>query len=199
MLGYGQSADAYDLVAVAPDGNGVRLALERAFASAGIAPGDVDYINAHGTSTPIGDPAESKAIEQAFGEHAKRIGVSSTKSMHGHALGAAGGLEGVATVLSVVHDIMPPTINAGARDEECDYARFGNEGTGARCLLPFEWQGGARRRSAMASTLLACLELARDGKVELQQMAPFEEIFVRDRAEPREPLPDAGAVPGDMT
>jgi segregation and condensation protein A len=71
--------------------------------------------------------------------------------------------------------------------------------SGLTRLLPFEWQGGARRRSAMASTLLACLELARDGKVELQQMAPFEEIFVRDRAEPREPLPDAGAVTGDMT
>ena len=71
--------------------------------------------------------------------------------------------------------------------------------SGLTRLLPFEWQGCARRRSAMASTLLACLELARDGKVELQQMAPFEEIYVRDRAEPREPLPDAGAVPGDMT
>ena len=71
--------------------------------------------------------------------------------------------------------------------------------SGLTRLLPFEWQGGARRRSAMASTLLACLELARDGKVELQQMAPFEEIYVRDRAQPREPLPDAGAVPGDMT
>jgi segregation and condensation protein A len=71
--------------------------------------------------------------------------------------------------------------------------------SGLTRLLPFEWQGGARRRSAMASTLLACLELARDGKVELQQMAPFEEIFVRDRAEPRPPLPDAGAVPGSVT
>ncbi len=101
MLGYGQSADAYDLVAVDPDGSGVRLALTRAFAKAGIGPGDVDYINAHGTSTPIGDPAESKAIEKAFGEHAHKIGVSSTKSMHGHALGAAGGIEGVATVLAV--------------------------------------------------------------------------------------------------
>jgi segregation and condensation protein A len=71
--------------------------------------------------------------------------------------------------------------------------------SGLTRLLPFEWQGGARRRSALASTLLACLELARDGKVELQQMSPFEEIYVRDRAEPREPLPDAGAVPGSMT
>ena len=119
VLGYGQSADAYDLVAVDPDGDGVVMALRRAFAKAGIEPGDVDYINAHGTSTPIGDPAESKAIEKAFGEHAHRIGVSSTKSMHGHALGAAGGIEGVATALAVQHDIMPPTINYEYPDPEC--------------------------------------------------------------------------------
>ena len=119
VLGYGQSADAYDLVAVDPDGSGVALAFDRAFKSAGITPGDVDYINAHGTSTPIGDPAESKAIEKAFGEHAKKIGVSSTKSMHGHALGGAGGIEGVATVMSVATDIMPPTINYEFPDPEC--------------------------------------------------------------------------------
>lgn len=119
VLGYGQSADAYDLVAPDPDGSGVALAFARAFESAGIAPNDVDYINAHGTSTPMGDPAESKAIERAFGDHAKAIGVSSTKSMHGHALGAAGGLEGVATVLAVTNDIMPPTINYEHPDPEC--------------------------------------------------------------------------------
>jgi len=119
VLGYGQSADAYDLVAVDPDGSGVALAFDRAFKSAGISPDEVDYINAHGTSTPIGDPAESKAIEKAFGEHAKAIGVSSTKSMHGHALGGAGGLEGVATVMAVVTDIMPPTINYEFPDPEC--------------------------------------------------------------------------------
>jgi 3-oxoacyl-[acyl-carrier-protein] synthase II len=119
VLGYGQSGDAYDLVAVDPDGNGVALAFARAFEKAGISPGDVDYINAHGTSTPIGDPAESKAIEKAFGAHAKAIGVSSTKSMHGHALGGAGGLEGVATVMAVATDIMPPTINYDFPDPEC--------------------------------------------------------------------------------
>ena len=119
VLGYGQSADAYDIVAVDPNGDGVVLALERALVSAGITPADIDYINAHGTSTPIGDPAESKAIERAFGEHAYKIGVSSTKSMHGHALGAAGGLEGVATVLAVANDIMPPTINYEFPDPEC--------------------------------------------------------------------------------
>jgi 3-oxoacyl-[acyl-carrier-protein] synthase II len=119
ILGYGQSADAYDLVAVDPNGNGVMLALTRAFAKAGIEPKDVDYINAHGTSTPIGDPAESKAIEKAFGEHATKMGVSSTKSMHGHALGAAGGIEGVATAMAVLEDIMPPTINYEFPDPEC--------------------------------------------------------------------------------
>jgi 3-oxoacyl-[acyl-carrier-protein] synthase II len=119
VLGYGQSSDAYDLVAPDPEGNGVRLAFARALASAGIEPSDVDYINAHGTSTPVGDPAESKAIEKTFGEHAYRIGVSSTKSMHGHALGAAGGIEGVATVLAVRNDLMPPTTNYEYPDPEC--------------------------------------------------------------------------------
>ena len=119
VLGYGQSADAYDLVAVDPDGSGVALAFDRAFRSSGISPDDVDYINAHGTSTPIGDPAESIAIEKAFGAHAAKMGVSSTKSMHGHALGAAGGLEGVATVLAVADDVMPPTINYEYPDPEC--------------------------------------------------------------------------------
>jgi len=119
VLGYGQSADAYDLVAVDPDGNGVALAFARAFESAGVSPNEVDYINAHGTSTPIGDPAESKAIEKAFGEHATKIGVSSTKSMHGHALGGAGGLESVATVMAVQDDVMPPTINYEFPDPEC--------------------------------------------------------------------------------
>ncbi|HEY9085644.1 MAG TPA: beta-ketoacyl-ACP synthase II [Candidatus Tyrphobacter sp.] len=119
LLGYGQSADAYDIVAVDPNGDGVVLALQRACESAGIAVNEVDYINAHGTATPIGDPAESKAIERAFGEHAYKIGVSSTKSMTGHALGAAGGLEGVATALSVANDIMPPTINYEFPDPEC--------------------------------------------------------------------------------
>jgi 3-oxoacyl-[acyl-carrier-protein] synthase II len=119
VLGYGQSSDAFDLVAPDPDGNGVLLAFARAFAHARIEPDEVDYINAHGTSTPMGDPAESKAIEKTFGEHAFQIGVSSTKSMTGHALGAAGGIEGVATVLAVVHDTMPPTTNYEFPDPEC--------------------------------------------------------------------------------
>ncbi len=119
LFGYGQSADAHDLVAPDPEGTGVAIALRRAFASAAIVPADVQYINAHGTSTPAGDVAESKAIERAFGDHAFKIGVSSTKSMHGHALGGAGGIEGVATVLAVHNDVMPPTINYEFPDPEC--------------------------------------------------------------------------------
>lgn len=119
FLGYGQSADAYDLVAVDPTGRGVELALRRAFASCGISPEQVDYVNAHGTSTPIGDPAESRALERILGANGHKFAVSSTKSMHGHALGAAGALEGVATALTLHHGIIPPTINYEFPDPEC--------------------------------------------------------------------------------
>jgi 3-oxoacyl-[acyl-carrier-protein] synthase II len=118
VLGYGQSADAYNLVAVDPEGGGVKLALERALKSAQIEPEDVSYINAHGTSTPIGDPAESLGIQRVFGTDTK-VAVSSTKSMHGHVLGGAGGIEGIATVLAVMNDIMPPTINYEFPDPDC--------------------------------------------------------------------------------
>lgn len=118
MLGYGQSADAYNLVAPDPDSRGVELALRRSLEKSSIAAGEVDYINAHGTSTPQGDVAESQAILRVFGPEAK-LAVSSTKSMHGHALGAAGGLEGVAVALSVRDDVMPPTINYDFPDPEC--------------------------------------------------------------------------------
>lgn len=118
MLGYGQSADAYNLVAPDPESFGVELALRRALERSGITVNDVDYINAHGTSTPAGDVAESQAIERVFGADT-RVAVSSTKSMHGHALGAAGGIEGVATALTVERDLIPPTINYDVPDPEC--------------------------------------------------------------------------------
>jgi 3-oxoacyl-[acyl-carrier-protein] synthase II len=117
--GIGQSADAYHLVAPEPEGAGIALAFRRAFASAGIGPGDVSYINAHATSTVLGDVAESRAIESVFGEAAKRVAISSTKSMTGHLLGAAGAIEGVATALAVYNDIIPPTINYEFPDPEC--------------------------------------------------------------------------------
>ncbi len=119
LLGYGESADAYDLVAVDPNGGGVELALRRAFACAGIEAKDVDYVNAHATSTPIGDPAESQALGRVVGADGHAFAVSSTKSMHGHALGAAGALEGVATVLAIQRSIIPPTINYEHPDPEC--------------------------------------------------------------------------------
>ncbi len=118
VLGYGQSADAYHLVAPDPESNGVIMALQRALQSAHVGPNEVQHINAHGTSTPLGDTAESQAIQKVFGNDTK-VAVSSTKSMHGHTLGAAGGIEGVATVLAVANDLIPPTINYEFPDPEC--------------------------------------------------------------------------------
>lgn len=119
MIGYGQSADAYHIAQPDPESRGVVLALRRALEHAAIAPERVGYINAHGTSTPQGDAAESHAIEAVFGAHASRLAVSSTKSMHGHLLGAAGALEGAATALALHHGILPPTINYEHPDPDC--------------------------------------------------------------------------------
>jgi 3-oxoacyl-[acyl-carrier-protein] synthase II len=119
LLGYGQSADAYHIAQPDPESRGVILAMERALENSAITREQVGYINAHGTSTPLGDLAESQAIETVFGEHAYKLAVSSTKSMHGHLLGAAGAVEGSATVLALYHGILPPTINYERPDPEC--------------------------------------------------------------------------------
>jgi 3-oxoacyl-[acyl-carrier-protein] synthase II len=118
--GYGASADAYHLTAPAEDGNGAARAMRRALQDAGLAPEDVDYINAHGTSTPAGDPVEVQAVKSVFGEHAYRLMMSATKSMTGHLLGAAGGLEAVITALVLARGIVPPTINLENADPRCD-------------------------------------------------------------------------------
>lgn len=120
LVGYGVSSDAFNIVQPEPEGAGVKLALRRTFKDAGIAPADVQYVNAHATSTQQGDSAESKAIRDLWGEHADALAVSSTKGAHGHALGAAGALEGLATVMAVYTDVMPPTINLEFPDPECD-------------------------------------------------------------------------------
>jgi 3-oxoacyl-[acyl-carrier-protein] synthase II len=120
VVGYGMSADAYHITAPSEDGDGPYRVMRAALKSAGLQPAQVDYINAHGTSTPHGDQVETLAIKRCFGEHAKEIAVSSTKSMTGHLLGAAGGLEAGITALAVHHQIAPPTINQEHRDEECD-------------------------------------------------------------------------------
>jgi 3-oxoacyl-[acyl-carrier-protein] synthase II len=120
IAGYGLSADAYHLTGQPEDANGAVRSMRMALRKAGIAPDQVDYVNAHGTSTPINDPTETRAVKTTFGEHARKLVMSSTKSMTGHLLGAAGGLEAGITALAVRHQIAPPTINLDAPDEGCD-------------------------------------------------------------------------------
>ena len=123
MVGEGESADAYHITASHPEGLGARLVMQNALEDAGLKPEDIDYINVHGTSTPVGDISEVKAIQAVFGEHAYELNISSTKSMTGHLLGAAGALEAMVSVLAVQNDVVPPTINheEGDEDPEIDY------------------------------------------------------------------------------
>ncbi|WP_448380567.1 beta-ketoacyl-ACP synthase II [Gloeomargarita sp.] len=120
LVGYGATCDAYHITAPAPEGEGAIRAMELALKDGNLQPDQVDYINAHGTSTPANDVTETKAIKKALGDHAYRVAVSSTKSMTGHLLGGSGGIEAVATVLAVYHDQVPPTINLEHPDPECD-------------------------------------------------------------------------------
>jgi 3-oxoacyl-[acyl-carrier-protein] synthase II len=120
VVGQGLSADAYHITAPHPDGVGAILAMKYALQNAGIKPEDVDYINMHGTSTPLGDIGETKAIKSVFGEHAFKMNLSSSKSMTGHLLGAAGAVEAIATILAIRDDIVSPTINFTTPDPECD-------------------------------------------------------------------------------
>ena len=120
LAGFGMSADAYHMTAPCEDGEGAARCMTNALRNAGINTSEVDYINAHGTSTPLGDIAETVAVKRCFGEHAKELVVNSTKSMTGHLLGAAGGVEAIFSALAVHHQIAPPTINIFDQDPECD-------------------------------------------------------------------------------
>ncbi|MFM8565788.1 MAG: beta-ketoacyl-ACP synthase II [Bacteroidota bacterium] len=120
LVGGGLSADAHHLTAPHPEGLGARNVMRNAIEDAGLTPEDIDYVNVHGTSTPLGDIAETKAIKEVFGDHAYRLNISSTKSMTGHLLGAAGAAEAAVAVLSVYHDVVPPTINHFPDDPELD-------------------------------------------------------------------------------
>ncbi|PCJ13438.1 MAG: beta-ketoacyl-[acyl-carrier-protein] synthase II [Candidatus Neomarinimicrobiota bacterium] len=120
LIGYGATADAYHITAPAPGGEGAMRAMKRAVKDGGVEPEDVDYINAHGTSTPFNDKNESLAIKTLFGEHAYKLNVSSTKSMTGHLLGAAGGIEAIAAIMAIKKNVIPPTINYDTPDPECD-------------------------------------------------------------------------------
>ncbi len=123
VMGVGASADAYHLTASHPEGLGAKLVMKNALSDAGMKPEDIDYINVHGTSTPVGDISESVAVKEVFGEHAYKLNISSTKSMSGHMLGAAGAFETMVCVLAVLNDIIPPTINHqdDDQDPEIDY------------------------------------------------------------------------------
>ncbi len=120
LVGYGVSGDAYHVTAPREDGDGARRCMGNALRNAGLDPSDIDYVNAHGTSTPLGDIAEATAVKAAFGDHTKKLMVSSTKSMTGHLLGAAAGIEAVFTILALHHGVIPPTINLYQQDPAVD-------------------------------------------------------------------------------
>ena len=120
LIGGGMSADAYHLTAPHPEGDGATLVMTNALRDAKIAPEEIDYVNVHGTATPLGDRSEIKAIKRVFGDHAYKLNISSTKSMTGHLLGAAGAIESMAVILSIVNGIVPPTINLKTLDPEID-------------------------------------------------------------------------------
>jgi 3-oxoacyl-[acyl-carrier-protein] synthase II len=120
IVGYGNTADAHHLTSPSPGGEGASRSMKMALRHAGLNPSDISYINAHGTSTPVGDAAETQAIKTVFGDHAKKVAVSSTKGATGHMLGAAGAVETAVCVLAIQNGIVPPTINLQVPDPECD-------------------------------------------------------------------------------
>ncbi len=132
LVGFGMSSDAYHMTSPSTDGEGAARCINHALADAGLNPEDIDYVNAHGTSTPAGDVAETVAIKRALGDHAYNVAVSSTKSMTGHLLGAAGGIEAVFSVLAIRDQILPPTINIDNQDPDCDLDYVANTARDAK-------------------------------------------------------------------
>jgi 3-oxoacyl-[acyl-carrier-protein] synthase II len=132
VLGAGSSNDAYNMITPDPEGEGVAAMMQRALDAAGIEPDEVDYLNAHGTGTPLGDVAETKAIKRVFGEHAKELPISSTKSMVGHLFGAAGAIEALAAAKTIHEGVIHPTINLDRPDPECDLDYVPNEARSKR-------------------------------------------------------------------
>jgi beta-ketoacyl-acyl-carrier-protein synthase II len=127
LIGYGATNDAYDMVASLESGRGAAMAMKRALTKAGIEPSEVDYLNPHGTGTPLNDRAETAAIKDAFGAHAYKLAISSTKALHGHLMGGAGALEAIAAIQAIRTGIIPPTINYSTPDPDCDLDYVPNE------------------------------------------------------------------------
>jgi 3-oxoacyl-[acyl-carrier-protein] synthase II len=132
VCGYAQTSDAHHLTAPLPEGQRAARAIQLALRDAGILPAQVDYVNAHGTGTLLSDPAETRALHLALGEHAKQVAVSSTKSMHGHLLGAAGAVEAAICALTLERGVLPPTINLTHPDPTCDLDYVANQSRRAR-------------------------------------------------------------------
>ena len=154
IVGYGATADASHITQPDPDGDGARRCITRALERAQRRPDEVGYINAHGTSTPLNDSAETRAVKAALGEHASVVPMSSTKSMHGHLLGAAGGVEAVITVMAINDQFVPPTINLDEPDPECDLDYVPNQGRSAAVDLAISTSFGFGGHNA-------CLAFAR--------------------------------------
>ncbi len=154
VLGYGVSCDAHHMTSPDPQGGGAVLAMARALQDAGVNPDAVDYINAHGTGTPANDKIETKAIKHLFGERAYRIPVSSSKSMTGHTLGAAGAIEGVVSLLALYHGFIPPTIHCETPDPECDldYVREGARDADLKIVLSNSFAFGGNNTALLFST-----------------------------------------------
>jgi len=151
IAGIGLTGDAFHITAPAPGGEGAVRAMKEAIRDSGVLPEDIDYINAHGTSTPYNDIYETNAIKTTFGEHAYKMIVTSTKSMTGHLLGAAGGIEAVATVLALKNDLIPPTINLTNPDPECDLNYSPNKSTQKviRCAISNTFGFGGHNASIL--------------------------------------------------
>jgi 3-oxoacyl-[acyl-carrier-protein] synthase II len=199
LAGIGASADAYHLTAPDPDGGGVCLALQRVLKQAGLQPTDVDYINTHGTSTPLGDVAETKAVKAVFGDHAYDLNLSSTKSLIGHLLGAAGAVESIATILAITHDTAPPTINFEEADPACDLNYTFNEPQARRIDVALSNAfgfGGHNTSVAFRTFDVACSTFAQGGRRrEAWQGATQVEMAQASASPPRRALHTPPSLP----
>jgi 3-oxoacyl-[acyl-carrier-protein] synthase II len=165
LVGYGMSSDAYHISAPCEDGDGAYRVMKKAVKDAGIEPSAIGYINVHGTSTPQGDKVEVIAIKRVFGDHARELPISSTKSMTGHLLGAAGGLEAGITALALRDQILPPTINYETPDPECDLDIIPNEARRVKLEYALSNRSASAARTARSSSSASRAERGRGSRL----------------------------------